>query len=182
MRITILNGEPDPGSDFDAYVHAVAGHLAEAGHQVTTFDLRALELKGCRGCWSCWVKTPGECARRDDSAQVCRAAISSGLLVLASRVTMGFTSSLLKRAVEQMIPLLHPHVVIQGGEAHHRARYARYPAFALLLAPGPDADAEDLELSAALWTRLARNLKAPTVTTAVAGRPAEEVAHALAAA
>jgi len=165
MRITILNGEPDPGSDFDAYVHAVAGHLAEAGHQVTTFDLRALELKGCRGCWSCWVKTPGECARRDDSAQVCRAAISSGLLVLASRVTMGFTSSLLKRAVEQMIPLLHPHV-----------------AFALLLAPGPDADAEDLELSAALWTRLARNLKAPTVTTAVAGRPAEEVAHALAAA
>jgi len=40
MRITILNGEPDPGSAFHAYVHAVAGPLAAAGHEVTTFDLR----------------------------------------------------------------------------------------------------------------------------------------------
>lgn len=182
MRITILNGEPDPGSAFHAYVHAVAGHLAQAGHDVETLDLRELELKGCRGCWSCWVKTPGECARRDDSARVCRSAINAGLLVLASRVTMGFTSSLLKRAVEQMIPLLHPHVLIQGGEAHHRPRYARYPAFGLLLAQGPDADAEDLRLSAAMWTRLARNLKAPSAVTAVADRPALEVAHALVAA
>jgi len=179
MRITILNGEPDPGSAFHAYVHAVAGHLAAADHVVTTFDLRELELKGCVGCWSCWVKTPGECARADDSARICRAAIQSGLLVLASQVTLGFTGVLLKRAVDQMIPLLHPHLVIQDGEVHHRARYARYPDLGLLLAPGPDADAEDLEITAAMWTRLARNFKASRMLTAVADRPAQEAAHAL---
>jgi hypothetical protein len=157
----------------------VAGHLAAAGHAVTTFDLRELELKGCVGCWSCWVKTPGECARADDSARICRAAIQSGLLVLASQVTLGFTGVLLKRAVDQMIPLLHPHLVIQDGEVHHRARYARYPDLGLLLAPGPDADAEDLEITAAMWTRLARNFKASRMLTAVADRPAQEAAHAL---
>ena len=182
MRITILNGEPDPGSAFQAYVRAVAGHLAEAGHEVTTFDLRELRLKGCRGCWGCWVRTPGECVQGDDSARLCRAAIASGLVVLASRVAMGFTSALLKRALDQMIPLVHPHLVIQGGEVHHRARYARYPAMGLLLAAGPGADAEDLEITAALWSRLARNLKAPAFTAAVADRPAAEVAHALTAA
>src|SRR5664279_5049774 len=100
MRITILNGEPDPGSAFQAYVRAVAGHLAGAGHEVTTFDLRELRLKGCRGCWGCWVRTPGECVQGDDSAQLCRAAVASGLVVLASPVAMGFTSALLKGAVD----------------------------------------------------------------------------------
>ena len=180
MRITILNGEPDPGSAFHAYVHAVAGHLTAAGHEVTTFDLRELDLKGCVGCWSCWVKTPGECARADDSARICRTVIHSGLLVLASQVTLGFTGVLLKRAVDQMIPLLHPHLIIQGFETHHRPRYRRYPDLGLLLAPGPDADAEDLEITTAMWTRMARNFKAPKIFTAVADRPAKEVAHALA--
>jgi multimeric flavodoxin WrbA len=180
MRITILNGEPDPGSAFHAYVHAVGGHLAAAGHEVATFDLRALDLQGCSGCFGCWVKTPGECVKRDDSARICRAAIQSGLLVLASPITLGFTSVLLKRAVERMIPLLHPNFVIQGGEVHHRARYAHYPDLGLLLAPGPDADAEDLEITTALWTRLGRNFKSSKVLTAVADRPALEVAHAFA--
>jgi hypothetical protein len=180
MRVTILNGEPDPGSAFHAYVHAVAGHLAAAGHEVTTFDLREFELKGCVGCWSCWVKTPGECARADDSARICRAAIQSGLLVLASQVTLGFTGVLLKRAADQMIPLLHPHLVLQRGEVHHRARYGRYPDLGLLLAPGPDADAEDLEITAAMWIRMARNFKCPNTIIAVADRSAREVAHALA--
>ena len=182
MRITLLNGEPDPGSPFQAYVRAVAGHLAAAGHAVTTFDLRDLRLNGCRGCWGCWVRTPGECVQRDDSARLCRAALASGLLVLASPVAMGFTSALLKRAVDQMIPLVHPHLVIQGGEVHHRPRYARYPAMGLLLGAGPGADAEDLEITVALWARLARNLKFPAFTPAVADRPAAEVAHALTAA
>ena len=182
MRITILNGEPDPGSPFQAFLGAVAGNLAAAGHQVATLELRDLDLKGCAGCWGCWVKTPGECVRRDDSAEICRSAINADLVVLASAVTMGFTSALLKRAVDQMIPLVHPHLVIQGGEVHHRARYRRHPGLALLLAPGPGADAEDLEITTAMWLRLARNLKFRTFATAVADRPAAEVAHALTAA
>jgi hypothetical protein len=182
MRITLFNGDPDPGSPFQAYVREVAAHLEASGHAVTTFALRELNLKGCRGCWGCWVRTPGECVQNDDSARLLRAAIGSGLLLLASPVAMGFTSALLKRAMDQMIPLVHPHLVVQDGEVHHRARYARYPALGLLLAPGPDTDAEDLEITADMWSRLARNLKFPTFTTAVADRPAAEVALALTAA
>ncbi len=182
MRITILNGEPDPGSTFHAYVHEVARSLAEAGHQVTALDLRALDLKGCSGCWSCWVKTPGQCAKGDDSARICRAAVNSELLVLASPVAMGFTSALLKGAVDQMIPLVHPHFIVQGGELHHRSRYPRYPRLGLLLAPGPGTDAEDLAITVAIWTRTARNLKFFNMSTVVADRPAVEVAHALTAA
>jgi multimeric flavodoxin WrbA len=180
MRIVILNGEPDPASAFHAYLSALTHWLAAAGHAVDRLDLAALDLKGCTGCWNCWVRTPGECSKRDDSAKVCRAVLNSDLMILASPMTMGFTTALLKRAADQMVPLIHPYFVVESGEVHHRARYARYPVMALLLGAGADTDAEDIEIAAAMWGRMARNLKSRLAFTAVADRSAEEVADELA--
>jgi len=180
MRIAILNGEPDPSSAFQMYLHDFARRLASAGHAVSTLDLRKLNLKGCSGCWGCWVKTPGECVKRDDSATICRSAINSDLLLLASPLTMGFTTALLKRAADQMIPLVHPYFVVDGGEIHHRARYAKYPKLGLLLGAGGDSDAEDREITTEMWRRMARNLKSRMVFTAETNRSAEEVADEIA--
>ncbi|MGD0789127.1 MAG: NAD(P)H-dependent oxidoreductase [Terracidiphilus sp.] len=182
MRITVLNGDPEPASAFDAYLHEVGTRLSASGHEVTVLELRDLDLKGCSGCFGCWLKTPGECVKRDESATVCQAAIGSDLLLLASPITMGFTTALLKRAADQMIPVVHPYLVIEGGEMHHRARYASYPELGLLLGAGEDTDAEDIEITTAMWGRMARNMKSRLVFTAVASRSAEEVADEIAAA
>jgi len=61
MRITVLNGDPEPASAFDAYLHEVGTRLSASGHEVTVLELRDLDLKGCSGCFGCWLKTPGEC-------------------------------------------------------------------------------------------------------------------------
>ena len=176
MRIAILNGDPDPSSAFHVYLHDFAQRLASVGHAVTTLDLRELNLKGCSGCWGCWVKTPGECAKRDDSATVCRAAINADLLLLASPLTMGFTTALLKRAADQMLSLIHPYFVVEDGEIHHRARYAKYPKLGLLLGAGGDSDAEDREITTELWRQMARDFKSQLVFAAVSDRSAQEVA------
>ena len=180
MRITILNAEPDADSGFDAYIREYGDRLAASGNEVARVDLRDLNLKGCSGCWGCWVKTPGLSANCDDSELVCRALLAADLVVWASPVIMGFTSALTKRAQDQMIPLVHPYIEVEGGEMHHRARYERYPRFALLLAPGPDTDAEDLEITRTIWARTARNLKSELAFTAVTAIPAEEAADELA--
>jgi multimeric flavodoxin WrbA len=180
MRITILNGDPNPASDFQNYLQTLSQRLAAFGHTITQLDLAGLDLKGCSGCFGCWLKTPGVCAKRDDSEKVCRAAISADMLLLASPLTMGFTSALLKRAADQMIQIIHPYFVIEGGEAHHRARYASYPKFGLLLGVGGGSDAEDIEITTAMWKRMARNMKSSMVFTAVANRAPEEVADEIA--
>ena len=180
MRITILNGEPDPAAAFEAYQRLIAGRLSARGHTVEKIDLRDLDLKGCSGCFNCWVRTPGECCKRDDSATICRAAIASDLLLLAAPMVMGFTSALLKRTVEQMLPILHPYFVVEGGEIHHRARYAHYPRLGLLVGAGPGTDAEDIEITTTMWARMARDMKSRLVFAAVADRAAEEVADELA--
>ncbi len=181
MRITILNGEPVAGSEFDEYLAAYTERLRGDGHEVTRLDLRELDLKGCSGCWGCWVKTPGVCAKRDDSALVCSSAITSDHVVLASPMRMGFSTSLLKRAADQMIPLVHPYIMIEGGEMHHRPRYARYPSMSLLLSPGPGTDAEDIEITTHMWARMARNLKSSLTSTTIASVPVKEAADELTA-
>jgi hypothetical protein len=86
----------------------------------------------------------------------------------------------LKRAADQMVPLIHPYILIEGGEMHHRSRYAKYPKFGLLLGAGNDSDAEDYEITTAMWSRTARNLKSQMAFTAVSNRSVEEVADEIA--
>jgi multimeric flavodoxin WrbA len=140
-----------------------------------------MEIRGCKGCWGCWVRTPGECVQSDDSADVCRAVLGSDLTLFASPMRMGFVSALLKRATDKLIPLVHPYLVIEGGEMHHRARYDRYPQMGLLLGAAEDIDAEDIDITREIWERTARNRKTRLIMTAVADRPAEEVADELVA-
>jgi hypothetical protein len=181
VRITILNGDPVRGSALDGYLDGMVRRLSASGNDVVRLDLAEMDIRGCTGCWGCWVKTPGECVARDDSADVCRAVVSADLMLLASPMRMGFTSALLKRTADKLIPLVHPYITIEGGEMHHLPRYDRYPLLGLLLEAGADTDEEDIAITRAMWERTARNLKSRLAFVAVTDRCAEEVADELAA-
>lgn len=180
MQITFLNGNPRPENrTFEDYAGCLTQALAENGAQVTTLALRDLDIRYCVGCWGCWVKTPGECLSKDDSAVVCRAVINSDLTVLASPVIMGYPSALLKKTMDKLIPLVHPYATLVQGEVHHVARYPHYPRLALLLEPEADTDAEDLEIMTDLFSRAALNLKSSLAFTHLTTQPVEEVLHAV---
>jgi hypothetical protein len=70
--------------------------------------------------------------------------------------------------------------VIDGGEMHHRPRYANRPKLGLLLGVGPGSDAEDIEITTTIWSRTARNLNSRMAFTALADRTAQEVANEIA--
>ncbi len=159
MRIAILNGNPFGDIAFDTYVKSLVDLLKNSHHQVNVFTLRGLDLKYCIGCFGCWVKTPGLCVISDESSLVCRAYINSDLVIFASPIIMGFTSALLKKVHDKLLPLLHPYLDIVQNEFHHAARYDRYPSFGLLLKKGKDTDDEDLEIISAIYRRNAINLR-----------------------
>ncbi|MBU4352920.1 MAG: NAD(P)H-dependent oxidoreductase [Nanoarchaeota archaeon] len=105
MKITILNGSPEP-SPFDAYLTQVKSSLEAEGHNVAQLDLRGLPLRYCVGCWGCWVKTPGECVTRDASIEMDRAVINADFVLWAAPLKMGFPSALLKMANDKHLPLI----------------------------------------------------------------------------
>ncbi len=158
MKIAILNANPEP-SPFDAFLDQVQGLLESAGHPVTAIPLRDRDIRYCAGCFGCWVKTPGECALRDDGPEFRRAVIRSDFTLLASPLRMEFPSALLKKSIDRFLPLLHPYFVSVHGEAHHRGRYARYPRFGLLLEKEAGTDALDLEIVTDIFRRAALNMR-----------------------
>ena len=178
MRIAILNGNPSAeDTAFEDYLGRLAHALEERQHDVTLLQLRDMDIKHCAGCWGCWVKTPGECVANDASADVCRAAIHADLVLHASPVTMGFYSALLKKVTDKLIPLIHPYMVVDQGEAHHLARYERYPLLGLLLQPDEDTDDEDIAIIREIHSRTALNFKSRVALTRLTSDPIEEVAR-----
>jgi multimeric flavodoxin WrbA len=178
MKVTILNGNPDASNTvFDDYLKKLSGALSSDSNEITTFTLRDMDLKYCRGCWGCWVKTPGECVVRDDTREIRRQYINSDLALFASPIVMGFTSALLKRAHERLLPLIHPYFELVDGEVHHLARYDKYPLMALLLEKGKEVDEEDIKIISDIYRRDAINLKTSFGFTRFTSDPIEEVAN-----
>ena len=92
---------------------------------------------------------------------------------------MGFPSALLKKVSDKLIPLVHPYIVVDQGEAHHLARYNHYPKFGLLLEKSAGSDDEDLEIITEIFSRTALNMKSALAFSKLAYAPITEVSHAI---
>ncbi len=178
MKITILNGNPTAkDSRFDEYLKKLSDLLESGKHTATILQLREMDIRYCVGCFGCWVKTPGECVSKDESQDICREVIGSDLVLFASPVIMGFTSALLKKAQDKIIPLVHPYFEFVQGEVHHLARYEKYPLLGLLLQKGNNTDKEDIEIISDIYRRDAINFKTSFCFTRLTDDPVEEVAN-----
>jgi len=178
MKITILNGNPSTDNvKFDNYLKTLSDLLESSKHTVTIFKLREMDIRYCVGCFGCWLKTPGECGTEDDSRDIRRESINSDFLLFASPVIMGFTSALLKKAHERLIPLTLPYLEIYQNEIHHVSRYDKSPLLGLLLERGKDTDEKDTKIISDIYRRDAINLKSSLCFTKFTTDSVEEVAN-----
>jgi len=178
MKVIILNGNPDASNTmFDNYLNNLSDALSSGSNEIIIFTLRDMDLKYCRGCWGCWVKTPGECVVKDDTREIRRQYIHSDLALFSSPIVMGFTSALLKRAHDKLIPLIHPYFELVDGEVHHLPRYDKYPLMGLLLEKGKDVDEEDTKIIPDIYRRDAINFKSSFCFTKFTSDSIEEVVN-----
>lgn len=147
MKVVILNSNPrSENKKFDEYLENLSSILHEQGHKVTTLMLRELNINNCIGCYSCWLKTPGICAFKDDGSKILSEYINSDFVLFASPIIMGFVSSLLKSVQERTIPFVLPFLYINDGKIQHEPRYDKYPDFGVLLEKMDDYDEVNIEL------------------------------------
>ncbi len=158
MKITVLNGNSDP-SAFDEYLKDLHSILESENNQVTQLNLRDLPLKYCTGCFDCWTKNPGVCTTDEASQEMGRAVINSDFTLWAAPLKMGFPSALMKMAFDKHLPLIHPYMVVDQGEAHHLKRYEKYPRVGLLVEKEPDTTQGDLDIIKDILSRTALNFK-----------------------
>jgi hypothetical protein len=148
-----------------ASLREVERSLEERGWTVLTHALRELDVAPCRGCFACWVKTPGVCIIDDMGREIAKAVVQSDLVVYITPVTFGGYSSVLKKAVDRLIPLILPYFRLIDGEVHHVKRYERYPRL-LGLGIAERADTESERVFRTVVERNGINMHAPSVHTA----------------
>jgi multimeric flavodoxin WrbA len=169
MRALVLNGALAGDEGLCPIADAVDATLATSGWIVDHIRLRDVFIAYCKGCFDCWVKTPGLCATRDGAGVVTRALACSDLVVLLSPITFGGYSSELKKALDRSIGIVSPFFARVEGEVHHQARYTRYPAL-LGIGVSEDRDPEEAQIFARLVGRNAINFHAPAYAVCVVSR------------
>ena len=181
MKTLVMNGNPNPPDPrFDAYLQGLAQVLTEQGHGVNTLELRSMDLRQCSGCFDCWLKTPGLCATRDEHGRLIQAYLAADVVILASPLVLGFSSGLLKRAAEKLIPTLLPYINASTGESRHFPRYSKVPHLAVLYQDEPDTADEDRAITREIWSRMARNAHTSLIACLSTSTAVTEVAHAIA--
>jgi hypothetical protein len=124
-------------------VDAFLKGAAEAGAETVHIFLAEKEISHCKGCFSCWLATPGQCVIKDDDmAEVLSSAEGSDILVLATPLKYANISSMLKVFIERLLPFANPYILKDhAGETRHpkkmpEAESSTYRAGFVLIANG----------------------------------------------
>jgi len=169
MKAIFLKGSPAGGQDplSNRAAAAVMAALKAGGWQVKSFALAGMNIKPCRGCFSCWVKTPGHCVIKDDDQEaILRAWAEADLIAMLTPITFGGYAPELKKAMDRIIPVLLPFFIKIRGETHHPQRYPR-PRRLLAIGTQKQEDADSESVFRRLVGRNALNMGDVVATTLV---------------
>ena len=169
MKAVFLKGSPPAGRDLlcNRASAAVMARMKALDWEVKAFALAGMDIKACRGCFSCWAKTPGRCViANDDQEAILRATAASDLVIWLTPITFGGYSPELKKALDRIIPILLPFFIKVRGETHHPLRYPRRRRL-LAIGTQKQEDADSESVFSQLVGRNALNLGNAEATTMV---------------
>ncbi len=134
MKITAFNGSMRGERSITSlmlreFLQGAQDADAETEHVI----LVKKKINRCRGCLTCWIKTPGQCAQKDDMAQLLEKYMASDIVVVASPVYVENVTGLTKDFIDRLVPLTDPHFEIgPHGESRHFKRFDKYPGIVAL--------------------------------------------------
>jgi putative sterol carrier protein/NAD(P)H-dependent FMN reductase len=142
MKVLALNGSPRQRvSATFRILEALLAGMEEAGATTRLVQLAALDLQPCIGCYTCWVRTPGECIHRDRDgmAGLLEDWRSADLVVFGTPLYHYTMSGLMKTFIDRLLPEVEPWLVEDprhAGQTTHPRRHGPPRAQrALLVSP-----------------------------------------------
>ena len=102
--------------------------LLQMSQDLEIIVINAEKLEPCIGCFSCWVKTPGQCFISTDSAnEIAAKEVNAEVLVILSENTYGGFSADIKAFLDRSVQNILPFFVVHKKQMHHPKRYQRFP-------------------------------------------------------
>ena len=162
MKITIVNGISE--NDFKKESESIKMSFNQLSEEndVAQFDVDRLNIHHCTGCWTCWIKNPGNCVFNDDMVDIYKSIVKSDLLIFVSSIKAGFIQSEIKKVLDRMFALILPHMTILKDEFHHIPRYDNQPKMGLVIVGEDNHEQEQEEILKEFMYRLSLNFNKGT--------------------
>ena len=81
------------------------------------------KITPCISCYSCWVKTPGQCVVKDGYENLGVLFSKSNRVIVISKCYYGGYSPFVKNVLDRSVPNGLPYFELIKGETHHKSRY-----------------------------------------------------------
>ncbi len=164
MKIMIFNGSPrGEWGNTQVMVEAFAKGASQAGADVETVFLAQKEIQHCRGCLSCWLKTPGRCVIKDDMEGLLEKVKGCDVVVFATPLYVDNVTGIMKSFMDRLIPLGDPHFnKDENGECKHAPRVEKVPKVVVISNCG-FPEQSHFQVLRLLFRRVARNMNTDVI-------------------
>jgi multimeric flavodoxin WrbA len=129
-KLVAFVGSPRKDGNTAALVGEIVRGAAAAGAQTTVFDLYAMDIAPCQGCFTC-RKQPA-CSQQDDMQAAYEAIKSADAVVLGSPVYMHHVTGQTKTFLDRLFPFM---------DAAFKPRFGARKAVMVYAQGNPDAKA-----------------------------------------
>jgi len=125
MKLLAIQGSPRPKeiSNTEVILQEFLKGAQSQGAETETIYLREKEINHCVGCLTCWLKTPGVCAFKDDMPGLLEKVRECDVRIYATPLYNYNVTSLIKAFQERLLPLVDPHFIKTEGLYRHPQRY-----------------------------------------------------------
>ncbi len=163
MKITVFNGSPraEQGNT-DVMVQAFLEGAREAGAETEVIYLAHKKIHPCTGCYTCWLRTPGQCAIRDDMTELLPKVRDCDLVVFATPVYVDNVTGIMKNFMDRLIPDADPYFAKDpNGECRHKI-HGKTPKMMVISNCG-FPEQSHFQVLRLLFRRIARNMSSELV-------------------
>ncbi len=125
MKVIALNSSPrgEGISKTGMLLDALVKGMRETGAEVEIIPLRHKKINPCVGCYTCWTKSPGICAHKDDMTnEIFPKWLEADIAVYATPLYHYTVNASMKTFIERTLPASEPFLLRRGGRTSHPRR------------------------------------------------------------
>ncbi len=146
MKIFAINSSARTGdvSKTEIVLNWLVEGMQDAKADVEVINIHRQKINYCKGCFTCWTKTPGKCVYKDDmSKELLPKYLECDLFVMATPLFHYTVNAKMKTFIERTLPMAMPFFELKKGVTTHPLRNEPPPTVVVSVAGFPEMSVFD---------------------------------------
>lgn len=133
MNVLLINGSPKGKNSNSlklaySFIEGLKSEYANNGKEISIEELHvaSMNIDACKGCFTCWKKTPGICCIKDDMKTVIDKQLEADIILWSFPLYYFSVPGILKNLIDRQLPMSLPFMSSREdgyGSGSHDSRY-----------------------------------------------------------